>query len=594
MKMNEIFLDELNCIAAQLKKCVGDFSVFTYDEIVIVSDGGAISRYLYYFFMEKTSLKVCCVGCEELDSYLSESHTKSRLIFFLAEGDLSQKRESLARWLREGEKGGGDFIFAPVFSYSAPHPEGIVSIAEKEMRSLAEREPEGSELRLMTELEALCAESAIRGLNVRTVRFNNVFGPFIEDSLGIHRIAADIAEKNATELKKSDMALTYTGCYIREAIVALCLVAAKGKEDNIYNAGSCEFTLYDIKSILLKRRLDSNPQVTFVDDSAEKGCMKTDIHKLKSLGFEVTSDLDDALYRTLCSVTGEEYEGRYLTDIYHGKLGKIQALEMDILEVIDRICRENGIKYFPVGGTLLGAVRHGGFIPWDDDIDIGMLREDFEKFRRICPGLLPEGMSYHSHLTDKKAQYAFDKIRLSGTDFSMEFSGQFEDMENGIFIDILVYDKTANTPLMQKNHIKLIKLFTFLLNVRWVGKDSHRGPKKLLVKLIKLFPFGFYHKLLDGALKMYSRKKNSRYLIDGVGQYLTAGAFPLGWYDELIDMKFGKLTLKAPKGYDGYLRHWYGDGYADLLPLSSRASGHRLSRLDLGEYLFEEKDREEN
>ena len=263
---------------------------------------------------------------------------------------------------------------------------------------------------------------------------------------------------------------------------------------------------------------------------------------------------------------------------------------MNIMREIDRICRENDIGYFLVGGSLLGAVRHKGFIPWDDDIDIGMLREDFEKFRRICPQLLASHLSYQSYTDEPTSHYIFDKVRLKDTYFSTKFSNRFSDIENGIFIDILVYDKTANSQFLQKFHIRSIQFFRRLINIRWVGKARrgiHYTASKLLLPIMKRVPFFTYHRFFERALQMFDFKKNSKYLIDGVGQNLEKGPFPKEWFDELIDIQYEDMLFKAPKAYDEYLRHWYGNRYMELLPLSSRNSGHALSRLDLGKYLYD-------
>ena len=105
---------------------------------------------------------------------------------------------------------------------------------------------------------------------------------------------------------------------------------------------------------------------------------------------------------------------------------------------------------------------------------------------------------------------------------------------------------------------------------------------------MKRIPFFTYHRFFERALRMFDFKKNSKYLLDGVGQNLEKGPFPKAWFEELIDVPYEDMVFKAPKAYDEYLRHWYGNRYMELLPLSSRNSGHALSRLDLGKYLYDE------
>lgn len=85
---------------------------------------------------------------------------------------------------------------------------------------------------------------------------------------------------------------------------------------------------------------------------------------------------------------------------------------------------------------------------------------------------------------------------------------------------------------------------------------------------------------------MFNWNKRSKYLIDGVGQNVGKGAFPLSWFDEMTEVPYEDMTFSAPAKYDEYLRHWYGDRYMELLPISSRKSGHNLKRMDLGKYLF--------
>ena len=92
-------------------------------------------------------------------------------------------------------------------------------------------------------------------------------------------------------------------------------------------------------------------------------------------------------------------------------LQSLQKVEIEILDEIDRICRMNNINYCLVGGTLLGAVRHGGFIPWDDDVDVAMPRNDYERFMDVCKSELSDDFYLHSIKTDKTYWYPFIKIR---------------------------------------------------------------------------------------------------------------------------------------------------------------------------------------
>ena len=103
------------------------------------------------------------------------------------------------------------------------------------------------------------------------------------------------------------------------------------------------------------------------------------------------------------------------------QLEQIKKKGLYILKEFDRVCRENNLRYSLIYGTLLGAVRHGGFIPWDDDVDVCMLREDYEKLRRIAPKALPKNLFYQCHETDKEYFQLFDKIRMNDTVFKEKY-----------------------------------------------------------------------------------------------------------------------------------------------------------------------------
>ena len=125
----------------------------------------------------------------------------------------------------------------------------------------------------------------------------------------------------------------------------------------------------------------------------------------------------------------------------NSKLRKVQLTELEILEKIDEICKKNNINYFLIGGTLLGDVRHKGFIPWDDDIDIGMLREDYEKFINVCLKNGALGKDYYLHCNESDDDYfiPFIKVKKNNTTFA-EKNIENINTHKGIFLDIFPYD----------------------------------------------------------------------------------------------------------------------------------------------------------
>ena len=121
-------------------------------------------------------------------------------------------------------------------------------------------------------------------------------------------------------------------------------------------------------------------------------------------------------------------------------LAKAQKIELDMLIEVHKVCVENDITYWLEGGTLLGAIRHGGFIPWDDDIDIAMDRKNFEKFLKVAPSKLPEGLFLQHPSTDPGFDIEMIKVRKDGTKIVEKGQNFEEPYHQGIFIDIILCD----------------------------------------------------------------------------------------------------------------------------------------------------------
>ena len=151
----------------------------------------------------------------------------------------------------------------------------------------------------------------------------------------------------------------------------------------------------------------------------------------------------------------------HYTDYSDETIHKLQELELMILKDFIAICEENNIEYFIYGGSALGAVRHGGFIPWDDDIDIIMFRKDYEKFKKVA---LSEPNNKYNFLTSKTKDYffLFSKIMLKNTIFEEWWVNQV-DFDLGIDIDIFVLDKVPDNKLKRFFHVKRCRVLDRLL-----------------------------------------------------------------------------------------------------------------------------------
>ena len=179
----------------------------------------------------------------------------------------------------------------------------------------------------------------------------------------------------------------------------------------------------------------------------------------------------------------------------------IQDKILTILKEFISICKDNNLTYYALGGTLLGAVRHKGFIPWDDDIDIGMPREDYEKFKKIASNALPENYKFLSEDTSNYKK-AFSVIRDDSTKIIMNYSN--EEQEESLWIDIFPLDGMPTNPLKKKYHsyrylytrmMVQLSQFNSLVNQKkenrpWLEKVIIRIAN--VVKIEKVVSFSIY------------------------------------------------------------------------------------------------------
>ena len=484
------------------------------------------------------------------------------------------------------------YLFVSLFDFEKAIPSDVTALSEREVSALAEYDNSFKSVKAMVDFEN-SLKSYAEKYNIKVLRYTNIYGAEINSTSEICKIITDFRNSNRVELSETDFSRNISLSYISAVLRDIYSVIAFGKKGNIYNGSNMQFTVADIKNSLYK---SCGGQLSFVDDeTSEKSYKAITCHKIKSITGENTFCLDESLLKAVTD-SEEIYIENYVKKSYDGKVHKIREKETEILSEVDRICKKHNIDYYLVGGSLLGAVRNQGFIPWDDDVDICMLRDDFEKFRKICPEELNDAYAYQSYRDEKSTHYIYDKIRLKGTYFSSEHSNKYNDMENGIFLDVFVFDKTANSKFLQKLHVFLIVMLRRLIHVRWT-KEPVAGKyafiSKLILPLVCVFPFYFYHGLFEKILRIFEKNKKSRFILDGTGLYIKKGAFPIEWATGSKLVRFEKRDFPGVNDTDGYLTRWYGKNYITPPEVSKRTSGHKISRLDLGEHLFKESGESE-
>lgn len=541
------------------------------------------------------SAEVITVGdCFGLEKYINEiasrrKKTLSKTKVIVCALDFHKANTFDAKAFFESNKNYSQYIFVSTFGFEKAFPGSITAISEREADALAEYDSSFSSLNSLVAFQNSLKPYADK-LDIRVLRYTEIFGTEINCVGEVNSLISDFRSNNSISIAESDFSSYISVSYVSAVLHDIYSIISNGARGNIYNGSNMQLTVADIKNSIYKSFVSKNPELIFnSDEKSCRGYRALSCHKIRSISGDNTFSVDEALLKTILD-SEEMYIENYVKSSYDGKVGIIRQKEKEILCEVDRICKKHSIDYYLVGGSLLGAVRNQGFIPWDDDVDICMLREDFEKFRSICPKELDDAYAYQSYRDEKSTHYIYDKIRLKGTYFSSEHSNKYDDMENGVFLDVFVFDKTANSKLLQKLHVYLIVMLRRLIHIRWTKEPvsgKFAAVSALILPLVCLLPFGFYHGLFEKILRFFEKSKSSRFLLDGTGLYIKKGAFPAGWATGSKNVVFENSEFPGVNDVEGYLSRWYGEGYMTPPEISKRTSGHKISRLDLGKHIYD-------
>ena len=240
-------------------------------------------------------------------------------------------------------------------------------------------------------------------------------------------------------------------------------------------------------------------------------------------------------------------------------LRKVQLTELDILLEIDRICRKNGIVYVIIAGTMLGAVRHGGFIPWDDDADVGLLREEYEKFREACArDLNTEKYIFQDHRNTPGYRWGYGKIRRKDTLFLREYQ-EHMPYHQGIFVDVFPLDAVPENRI--RRSLKNAECFC-VRKLLWarVGKyAAHHPLQKQLYRLLDRIPEEKILHCYDGMIRRAGKLNSSMVRILMFPAPNREYMYLKRWYTDPKEILFEGYSFPGVRDADGYLSFKFGD-----------------------------------
>lgn len=261
-------------------------------------------------------------------------------------------------------------------------------------------------------------------------------------------------------------------------------------------------------------------------------------------------------------------------------LRKLQFTELEMLIEVDRICRKYDIRYSLDGGTLLGAIRHNGFIPWDDDADVVMLRSEYEKFYEICKlELDTERFFLQEYRTDENYRWGYSKMRRNGTLFLRE-GQEHGGWNQSVFIDIFVYDHVPDNALLRRIHLFACYCIRKGLYAEVGRKSAESALLREWYRVYNIIPRNWWFYLIGGIAAKTNRKQHElvRHMTYPYRRACRYG-LPSVCFDDYTEKGFEGHIFKVFRNYDLYLTRLYGD-YMTLPPPEQRKT-HPVSDIRL-------------
>lgn len=256
---------------------------------------------------------------------------------------------------------------------------------------------------------------------------------------------------------------------------------------------------------------------------------------------------------------------------------KIWNIQLQLLYRVLEVCKKHQIRIFAYAGTLLGAVRHRGYIPWDDDVDVALFREDFEKLCSVAEKEFQEPFFFQTGLTDRKRFCGYARLRYSLSTAIIK-GDETKDYNNGIYIDIFVLDGYIGEGAKLDRQLRNRSLYEMIMLSYQSDRPRVDNRVKdllfgVLCKAAHLIRYEKWYQLYQNNLARYSRETDRFSMITHRKELLTKYHCRKKDFDELILVPFETFMIPVPRNYDSVLKEIYGD-YMTYPPAEERGEWH--------------------
>lgn len=263
------------------------------------------------------------------------------------------------------------------------------------------------------------------------------------------------------------------------------------------------------------------------------------------------------------------------------ELREIQDMIYDIFVEFDRVCRKYNIKYSMEGGTLLGAVKYRDFVPWDDDIDVIMVRTEYEKFLQVAPDELNESYFIQSYNNVPEFPLNYAKLCYNGAKIYDYDYSHLKKMNHGVFMDIFPIDNVKNETW--RKHCSQVGVLTGARKTKLkvkIGKLPF--VKKFVYKSLSILPMRMLVTLLNKTCTKYNKKSTGfRYEVCNSNKKFKPLEIEI--YDEVVELPFRDKSFFAVKQYDKFLRSRFGEDYMDELPPKEKRKPSHCANIFISE-----------